>query len=68
MILLIFIRDIILYGLRNFGFKNTDEDGPLLNPENFYLGTIFGVTIFGVTVFGVTVFGATVFEITKEIT
>ena len=35
LILLIFIRDMIHYGLRNFGFKNTLEDGPLLNPENF---------------------------------
>ena len=26
----------MLYGIRNFGFKNTNEDGPLLNPENFY--------------------------------
>ena len=24
------------YGLRNLGFKNTNKDGPLLNPENFY--------------------------------
>ena len=34
MILFLFIRD--MYGIRNFGFKNTNEDGPLLNPENFY--------------------------------
>ena len=35
LILFLFIRDM-LYGIRNFGFKNTSEDGPLLNPENFY--------------------------------
>ena len=41
-----------------------------MNPENFYLVTIFGVTIFGVTIFGVSIFGVTIFvtifEITKE--
>ena len=61
--------------LRNFGFKNTDEDGPLLN-HGFIRGTIFGVTILGVTLFGVTIFGVTIsgiifgvtiFENTKEI-
>ena len=65
--------------LRNFGFKNTDEDGPLLN-HGFIRGTIFGVTILSVTLFGVTIsgtifgvtisgtiFGVTIFENTKEI-
>ena len=36
LILLVFTWDIIHYGLRNFAFKNTLDDGPLLNPENFY--------------------------------
>ena len=45
--------------LRNFGFKNTDEDGPLLN-HGFIRGTIFGVTILSVTLFGVTIFGVTI--------
>ena len=71
----------MLYGIRNFGFKNTNKDGPLLNLENFYKvqqylveqylveqfgGTIFGGTIFGATIFGATIFGATIFEITKK--
>ena len=32
----IYYRYMGYIGLRNFGFKNTLEDGPLLNPEFFY--------------------------------
>ena len=40
----------IQYGLRNLGFKNTNEDGLFLAPEIFISVTIFDVTVFDVTI------------------
>ena len=56
------IRGFFYLWVTKLWFQKPRQILLLWNAENFYLGTIFGVTIFGVTIFGVTIF-----EITKEI-